>query len=158
MRPLLLLLALMHWDNAAVRRTHLALLVLAAALAQPASAAQDQVVNLYSARHYDTDEALYTNFTKATGIEINRIEAGDDALLERIRNEGANSPADVLLIVDAARLARAEQLGLFAPVALEAARAAHPSRVPRPGRHVVRVLQSSACDRLRQGGGEGART
>jgi iron(III) transport system substrate-binding protein len=82
----------------------------------PASAAQDQVVNLYSARHYDTDEAQYTDFTKATGIEVNRIEAGDDALLERIRNEGANSPADVLLIVDAARLARAEQLGLFAPV------------------------------------------
>ncbi len=103
-------------QNAAARRAGLAILVLAAALAQPASAAQDQVVNLYSARHYDTDEALYTNFTKATGIEINRIEAGDDALLERIRNEAANSPADVLLIVDAARLARAEQLGLFAPV------------------------------------------
>jgi iron(III) transport system substrate-binding protein len=91
-------------------------LVLAAVLSPPAEAAQDQVVNLYSARHYDTDEALYTNFTKATGIEVNRIEAGDDALLERIRNEGANSPADVLLIVDAARLSRAEQLGLFAPV------------------------------------------
>lgn len=97
-----------------MHRTRLALLALAAALALPAGAAP--VVNLYSARHYDTDEALYTNFTKATGIEINRIEAGDDALLERIRTEGANSPADVLLIVDAARLARAEQLGLFAPV------------------------------------------
>jgi iron(III) transport system substrate-binding protein len=103
-------------QNAAVRRAGLVIFVLAAAQAQPASAAQDQVVNLYSARHYDTDEALYTNFTKATGIEINRIEAGDDALLERIRNEAGNSPADVLLIVDAARLARAEQLGLFAPV------------------------------------------
>jgi iron(III) transport system substrate-binding protein len=53
------------------------------------------VINLYSARHYDTDEALYSNFTKATGIEINRIEAGDDALLERIRTEGANSVEDV---------------------------------------------------------------
>jgi iron(III) transport system substrate-binding protein len=97
-----------------VHRIRLALLALAAALAMPASA--EQVVNLYSARHYDTDEALYTNFTKATGIEINRIEAGDDALLERIRTEGANSPADVLLIVDAARLARAEELGLFTPL------------------------------------------
>jgi iron(III) transport system substrate-binding protein len=97
-----------------VQCTRLAFLVLAGALALPASA--EQVVNLYSARHYDTDEALYTDFTKATGIEINRIEAGDDALLERIRTEGANSPADVLLIVDAARLARAEQLGLFAPL------------------------------------------
>lgn len=81
----------------------------------PASA-QERVLNLYSARHYDTDEALYGNFTKATGIKINRIEAGDEALLERIRNEGANSPADVLLIVDAARLWNAEQLGLFAKV------------------------------------------
>jgi iron(III) transport system substrate-binding protein len=78
--------------------------------------AQDKVLNLYSARHYDTDEALYANFTKATGIKVNRIEAGDEPLLERIRNEGANSPADVLLIVDAARLAMAEQSGLFAPV------------------------------------------
>ncbi len=95
------------------RRTALAMLALA--IACP-SLAQDKVVNLYSARHYDTDEALYANFTKATGIRINRIEAGDDQLLERIRNEGANSPADVLLIVDAARLANAEQLGLYAPV------------------------------------------
>jgi iron(III) transport system substrate-binding protein len=92
------------------------LVLLAAAFALPASNAQDRVVNLYSARHYDTDEALYANFTRATGIKVNRIEAGDDALLERIRNEGANSPADVLLIVDAARLANAQQLGLFAPV------------------------------------------
>jgi len=92
-----------------------ALAALACALTLPAHA-QDKVVNLYSARHYDTDEALYSNFTRATGIRINRIEAGDDQLLERIRNEGANSPADVLLIVDAARLANAEQLGLFAPV------------------------------------------
>ena len=90
-------------------------LTLALALASPAPA-QDKVLNLYSARHYDTDEALYANFTKATGIKVNRIEAGDDQLLERIRNEGANSPADVLLIVDAARLSNAEQLGLFAPL------------------------------------------
>jgi iron(III) transport system substrate-binding protein len=91
-------------------------LALAVALATAPAFAQDQVVNLYSARHYDTDEALYANFTKATGIKVNRIEAGDEALLERLRNEGANSPADVLLIVDAARLATAEQAGLFAPV------------------------------------------
>jgi iron(III) transport system substrate-binding protein len=103
-------------NSALLGCSRLAVLALAAGLTLAAGAAQDQVVNLYSARHYDTDEALYTNFTKATGIEINRIEAGDDALLERIRNEGTNSPADVLLIVDAARLARVEELGLFAPV------------------------------------------
>ena len=88
--------------------------VFAAAFGCPALA-QDKVVNLYSARHYDTDEALYANFTRATGIKVNRIEAADEPLLERLRNEGANSPADVLLIVDAARLATAEQAGLFQP-------------------------------------------
>jgi iron(III) transport system substrate-binding protein len=80
------------------------------------AAAQEKVLNLYSARHYNTDEALYNNFTKATGIKINRIEAGDEALLERLANEGANSPADVVLLVDAARLAKAQQAGLFQPV------------------------------------------
>ncbi len=79
-------------------------------------AADEPVLNLYSARHYQTDEALYDNFTKATGIKINRIEAGDEQLLERLKTEGAASPADVLLIVDAARLWQAEQLGLFQPV------------------------------------------
>lgn len=81
-----------------------------------ARAADEPVLNLYSARHYQTDEALYENFTKATGIRINRIEAGDEQLLERIRSEGAMSPADVLMIVDAARLWSAQQQGLFQPV------------------------------------------
>lgn len=78
--------------------------------------AQSSVLNLYSSRHYQTDESLYGNFTKATGLKINRIEAGEDPLIERIRNEGANSPADVLITVDAGRLWRAEQMGLFQPV------------------------------------------
>jgi iron(III) transport system substrate-binding protein len=79
-------------------------------------AAQEQVLNVYSSRHYQTDDALYANFTRQTGIRINRIEAGEDPLIERIRNEGARSPADVLITVDAGRLWRAEQLGLFQPV------------------------------------------
>ena len=69
--------------------------------------AQEQQLNLYSSRHYQTDEALYTNFTRQTGIKINRIEGTEDALLERLKNEGRNSPADVLLTVDVARLWRA---------------------------------------------------
>jgi len=92
-------------------------LILLPALALSCSAlAQDGVLNLYSSRHYQTDEALYSGFTKLTGIKVNRIEAGEDALIERIRNEGARSPADVLVTVDAGRLWRAEQLGLFQPV------------------------------------------
>jgi len=88
-----------------------------AALAIIATSAQASELNLYSARHYQTDEALYANFTKQTGIKINRIEGKEDELLERIRNEGSNSPADIFLTVDAARLAKAHELGLFAPVA-----------------------------------------
>lgn len=90
---------------------------LIAPLALPTGAlSQEKVLNLYSARHYQTDEALYSNFTKSTGIRINRIEGKEDELLERIKNEGANSPADVFLTVDASRLAQADSLGLFAPV------------------------------------------
>jgi iron(III) transport system substrate-binding protein len=87
-----------------------------AALAATSAGAQDQVLNLYSARHYSTDEALYANFTKATGIKINRVDADDAGILQRLKAEGAASPADVILLVDAARLWRAEVDGLFAPV------------------------------------------
>ena len=81
-------------------------------LCAPAQA-QENLLNLYSSRHYQTDEALYANFTKTTGIKLNRIEAGEDPLIERLKNEGASSPADVLITVDAGRLWRAEQMGLF---------------------------------------------
>ena len=98
-----------------MRTKKLAVIALVALATLPAWA-QEKVLNLYSARHYQTDEALYTNFTKQTGIKINRIEAGENELLERLRNEGVHSPADVFLTVDAARLGKAEELGVFAPV------------------------------------------
>jgi iron(III) transport system substrate-binding protein len=79
-------------------------------------AAQEQVLNLYSARHYPTDEALYGNFTKATGIRINRVDADDAGILARLKAEGAASPADVILLVDAARLYKGDVDGLFKPV------------------------------------------
>ncbi len=101
-------------------------------ISAPGVLAQDSVLNLYSSRHYQTDEALYANFTKQTGIKVNRIEAGEDPLIERIKNEGRNSPADVLLTVDAGRLWRAEQAGLFQPVdsPVLAARLPENMRVP----------------------------
>lgn len=91
--------------------------VAVAANAQTTQSGQsDKALNIYSARHYQTDEALYGGFTKATGIKINRIEASDNALLERLKSEGAKSPADVILLVDAARLWRAEKDGMFQPI------------------------------------------
>ncbi|HUP94730.1 MAG TPA: Fe(3+) ABC transporter substrate-binding protein [Burkholderiales bacterium] len=81
-----------------------------------AASEPEKILNLYSSRHYQTDDSLYANFTKQTGIRVNRIEAGEDPLIERLKNEGTASPADVLVTVDAGRLWRAEQLGLFQPV------------------------------------------
>ncbi|HRP25277.1 Fe(3+) ABC transporter substrate-binding protein [Thauera sp.] len=96
-----------------MQKVVLATLVSALSIAASANAAE---LNIYSARHYQTDEQLYGNFTQQTGIKINRIEAKEDELLERIRTEGANSPADILITVDASRLAKADELGIFAPV------------------------------------------
>ncbi len=98
--------------------SRLAALIVAtlAAVTSPWAQAQERVMNLYSARHYQTDEALYENFTKATGIRINRVEADDAGILARLQAEGTASPADVILLVDAARLWRGEQDGLFQPV------------------------------------------
>ena len=81
-----------------------------------AAMAQAKELNLYSARHYQTDEALYANFTKATGIRVNRLDGKEDELVERIRNEAAASPADLLITVDASRLEVADKLGLFQPL------------------------------------------
>ena len=97
--------------------------------------AQEKVVNIYSSRHYQTDEALYSGFTKLTGIKVNRIEAGEDALIERIRNEGARSPADVFITVDAGRLWRAQELGLFQPVRSSTLESRIPASFREPGGH-----------------------
>lgn len=70
-------------------------------------------VNLYSSRHYDTDERLYSDFEDATGITINRIEGKADELIARMQAEGANSPADILLTVDTSRLERAKSAGVL---------------------------------------------
>jgi iron(III) transport system substrate-binding protein len=93
----------------------LALLAAASAglSADPLAAGPGRVVNVYSARHYDTDALLYGGFTTRTGIRINLIEGDADQLIERIKAEGRNSPADVLITVDAGRIWRAQEAGLF---------------------------------------------
>jgi iron(III) transport system substrate-binding protein len=116
-------MSISHSPVVTPRRTALTLMASAAVaavmgLASAAASAQSdaKLLNLYSARHYQTDEALYANFTKATGIKINRLDGKEEELVERIRNEGTASPADVLITVDAARLEVADTLGLFQPV------------------------------------------
>ena len=112
-----------------MKKAVLASLLAAFGVAGTAAAAE---LNIYSARHYQTDEQLYGDFTKQTGIKINRIEAKEDELLERIRNEGANSPADIFITVDASRLAKADELGIFEPVKSEALEARIPAHLRAP--------------------------
>ncbi len=103
-------------------------LLVAASLIAPVHA-EDAVVNLYSARHYATDEALYSGFTKATGIKVNRVDADDAGIIARLKAEGEASPADVILLVDAARLYRGEKDGLFKPVQSKALNDAIPQNL-----------------------------
>jgi iron(III) transport system substrate-binding protein len=100
-----------------------------AVAAATAVAAPPATLNLYSARHYQTDEALYADFTKATGIAINRIDADDAGILTRLKTEGSASPADVILLVDAARLWQAEINGLFQPIRSQTLEARIPAQL-----------------------------
>jgi iron(III) transport system substrate-binding protein len=106
----------------------IALPVITSALPSPAQA-QSNTLNLYSARHYQSDDLLYAEFTKQTGIKVNQIQAGDEALLERLRSEGKASPADVILLVDAARLWKAQTEGLFQPAKSSALTKALPANM-----------------------------
>ncbi len=100
-------------------------------LVKPARA-QSQQINLYSSRHYDVDDRLYEEFAERTGIRVNRLQGKADELIERIKSEGANSPADVLITVDAARLWRAEIAGIFQPTVSPVLDAAIPARLRHP--------------------------
>ncbi len=82
----------------------------------PAAGGTGGEVNLYTARHYDSDMALYERFTRETGIRINRIEGDADQLIARMRSEGERSPADLFITADAGALWRAEQAGVLQPV------------------------------------------
>ena len=91
--------------------------------------ADEPVINLYSARHYPTDEALYSDFTKATGIKINRVDSDDAGIIARLRAEGSASSADVILLVDAARLWKGEVEGMFLPVKSKTLETAVPTQL-----------------------------
>ncbi|MEL7405998.1 MAG: extracellular solute-binding protein, partial [Cyanobacteria bacterium J06558_2] len=89
-------------------------------------------VNIYSSRLYNTDDLIYENFTEQTGIEVNLIEGQADELIEIIQNEGVTSPADILITVDAGRLWRAAESGMFAPVESEVLEAKIPKNLQDP--------------------------
>jgi len=90
-------------------------------------------IGVYSARHYNTDKVLYRRFTEQTGIRVNLLEGKDNALIERLSREGSTSPADVLVLVDAARIGKASQQGLFQPVRSAALERDVPAHLRDPG-------------------------
>jgi iron(III) transport system substrate-binding protein len=121
------------------RRTFIALFTSLAAIAvgqiyqsSQGVAQANRVVNVYSARHYDTDNAIYKNFTKKTGIKVNLVEADASKLIERIKSEGANSPADVIITVDAGNLWRAQSAGILQPVRSGVLESAIPANLREP--------------------------
>ena len=79
------------------------------------STTEEEVVNIYTHRHYAADQELFARFTELTGIKVNVVNASADELIQKLELEGANSPADILITVDAGRLHRAEEKGLFQP-------------------------------------------
>lgn len=93
-----------------------AAVMVAAALLVTGAARADGVVNVYNARHYNTDGQLWEAFTKATGIPVRVVDGDHDALIQRLKAEGANSPADVFITVDAGRLALAAAADVLQPV------------------------------------------
>ena len=96
-----------------LRTLCVALGLASAAMLQGCGTDNEPTIGVYSGRHYNTDQELYDRFTQETGIKVKLLEAKDDALIQRLRSEGEGSPADVLILADAARLDRAAQLGLF---------------------------------------------
>jgi iron(III) transport system substrate-binding protein len=104
-------------------------------LGAPDASGQGGEVNVYSSRHYDTDRELYDAFTRETGIRVRLIEGDADQLIARIRSEGANSPADVLITVDAARLVRAQEAGVLQPIRSEVLERRVPASLRDPEGH-----------------------
>ena len=97
--------------------------------------AQGATLNLYSARHYNTDEALYGNFSDLSGVKINRVDAEPDPLLERLKSEGDKSPCDVFITVDAGRIERARQMNLLQPVTSEVIAKGVPAHLRDPDKN-----------------------
>ena len=76
----------------------------------------EREVRVYSGRHYNTDREVFKKFAEETGIKVRLIEAAGISLIERLKREGRNSKADLILLVDAARITNAAKLGLLQPI------------------------------------------
>ncbi|MEK6247836.1 MAG: Fe(3+) ABC transporter substrate-binding protein [Planctomycetales bacterium] len=122
----------------------------------PATSQAAEEVNVYSARHYDSDDALYESFTEQTGIKVNLTEGKSNELLERISREGKRSPADIFITVDAGRLSKATDRNIFQPIESEILDQRVPEKLRHPDKlwfaltRRVRVILVSK-DRVKEG-------
>ena len=89
-------------------------------------------VNIYTSRHYDSDDQLYEDFRKQTGIKINVISGNGNALLERLKSEGKNSPADIFFTVDAGNLWKIQKEGYFSKYFLSKSSFNSSNKLKRP--------------------------
>lgn len=110
-----------------INRNNLRFALVAALTISTASAAEE--LNVYSHRHYAIDQEVNKLFTEKTGIEVKVVNADADQLIERLKSEGENSPADLLVTVDAGRLQRAKAEGLLQPLESEALKKATPENL-----------------------------
>jgi len=117
--------------NRAASVVLLASIVVLGACSGENPSSNDDALVVYSSRHYDSDNALYEAYEKATGVEVQVVEADGDLLIERIKADGAGKPPDVIITVDSGRLWRADQEGLFAPSSSEILK----ERIPEAMRH-----------------------
>ena len=90
-------------------------------------------VKVYSGRHYNTDRSVYKKFADETGIKVRLIEAAGISLIERLKREGSNSQADLILLVDAARITNAAKAGLLQPISSNSLEKDVPKDLKDPG-------------------------
>ena len=100
-------------------------------------------VNLYTSRHYDSDDALYQKFTNDTGIKVNVISGKGKALMERLASEGVNSPADVFITVDAGNLWKVQKDGMFQSISSDTINSIVPENLRGPNNEWVGIAKRS---------------
>ncbi len=124
----------------------------AGSLGRPARGANREV-NLYTSRHYGTDEKLYDLFKQKTGITVNWVQGNADEIVQRIRSEGSNSPADIFMTVDAARLWRAQNEGFFQPIQSQTLSKNIPESLRDPEGYWFGLTKRARGDHVQQGQG-----
>lgn len=92
------------------------LVVLSSTFLLACNGQEEEIVNVYTHRHYEADQQLFDRFSEQTGIKVNVVSASADELIQKLELEGTGSPADVLITVDAGRLHRAEEKDLLQAV------------------------------------------